>query len=157
MNFTNPSQRFYESNSATGQAPYASVSADAVTTGNPAWGAWRHRGADDRHVNLHDRRDGFPDRRLSAYGSDLKLIIDATLGQDDKAGALRPHSDATPLPEAPHGSLFGHPRGHMITVIVLCALLLTMPWWSEGLSRGARSVLNDEVGLLALVQMIFGD
>jgi hypothetical protein len=61
------------------------------------------------------------------------------------------------LPQPPHGNLFGHAHGHLITVVVLCALLLTMPWWSDGLSPGARSVLNDEIGLLALASRTCAD
>jgi hypothetical protein len=51
--------------------------------------------------------------------------------------------------------------GQTITVVVLCALLLTAPFWSEGLSAEAKSVLNQEVALVALavalVQMLLGD
>jgi len=96
-----------------------------------------------------------------AIVSDLIVIIDATLGQHDEPGALRPEDGGALLPQPTRGSQFGHPHGHLITVVVLCALLLTMPWWSEGLSPGARAVLNEEIGLLALAaalaQMIFGD
>jgi hypothetical protein len=96
-----------------------------------------------------------------ALVSDLIVVVDATLGQHGEPGALWAGDSGTLLAELPRDNLFGHPHGHLITVVVLCALLLTMPWWSEGLSPGARSVLNDEIGLLALaaalVQMIFGE
>jgi hypothetical protein len=73
-----------------------------------------------------------------AIARDLKVIIDAMLGQYGQPGALRLHRCA-PLRETQGSSLARHSRGHLITVVVLCALLLTMPWWSDGLSPSSIS------------------
>jgi hypothetical protein len=64
-------------------------------------------------------------------------------------------------PDIQPGSLSAVPSGQLLTVVILCALLLTMPFWSMGLSPQAWSVLNQEIGLAALAaalaQMILGE
>jgi hypothetical protein len=67
--------------------------------------------------------------------TDLCIVIDYLLFHQSETGAavdsllLLPPDTGHPLPEAPQSSPFGIPGGHLITVVVLVALLVTMPWW----------------------------
>jgi hypothetical protein len=92
--------------------------------------------------------------------ADLCIVIDSLLFHHSgtRTGAdsllLLAQDTGHPLPEAPESNSPGVPGEHLITVVVLVALLVAMPWWSDGLSPKAQSVLSEEVGLLALAAAV---
>jgi hypothetical protein len=87
-----------------------------------------------------------------ACAADITVVIDTMAGMHAAASRLTGQD-----PDSQSGNLFALPCGHMLTAVIICALLLTMPFWSTGLSPQARSVLNQEIGLAALAAALIGD